>query len=303
MKKKKTELEQINVASKPGNFFLNILFIALCVMCVYPFLLVISASFNSEAMISRFGYTTFPKEPTLYAYQYIMSKSSTILRAYGLTIIVTLVGTIGSVIVCALYGYALSRPEYRYRRFFAMYIVVTMLFSGGTVPWYIVCTKIIKIGNTIWALILPALCSSWNIIILKTFFQTSVPGAIIESARIDGAGEFRTFFKIVCPIALPGLATIGLFAMLGYWNDYYNAMMLTSKAELQNLQLYLYNILKSASMMEQGSSKFGANVQMQLPAESARNAICVITIAPIIFAYPFFQRYFIQGITVGSVKG
>lgn len=303
MKKKKTELEQINMASKPGNFFLNILFIALCVMCVYPFLLVISASFNSEAMISRFGYTTFPKEPTLYAYQYIMSKSSTILRAYGLTIIVTLVGTAGSVLVCALYGYALSRPEYRYRRFFAMYIVVTMLFSGGTVPWYIVCTKIIKIGNTIWALILPALCSSWNIIILKTFFQTSVPGAIIESARIDGAGEFKTFFRIVCPIALPGLATIALFAMLGYWNDYYNAMMLTSKSELQNLQLYLYNILKSASMMEQGSSKFGANVQMQLPAESARNAICVITIAPIIFAYPFFQRYFIQGITVGSVKG
>ena len=289
------------MVSRPANVLLNILLIALCITCVYPFLLVIATSFNSESAIASFGYTAIPKEPTLYAYKYLFANASTLLRAYGVTIFVTVVGTMLHVIVCALYGYAISRREFKFRNFFTFYMFFTMLFSGGTVPWYIVCTKVLHINNTIWALILPSLCSAWNIIILKTFFKSSVPDAIIESARIDGASEIKTFVRIVCPIALPGLATIALFAMLGFWNNYFNAMMLTTKTSLQNLQLYLYNILKSASMMEQGASASG--MTLKLPQESARNAICVISIAPIIFAYPFFQRYFIQGLTIGAVKG
>lgn len=300
-KKKKVLMERIDMASRPVNVLLNILFIVICITCVYPFLLVISTSFNSEAAIAQYGYTAWPKEPSIYAYEYLFTNAATILRAYGVTIFVTLVGTIGHVVVCGLYGYAISRNEFKYKNFFTFYMFFTMLFGGGTVPWYIVCTRLLHINNTIWALIVPMLCSAWNIIILKTFFKTSVPDAIIESSRIDGASEIRTFVQIVCPIALPGLATIALFAMLGYWNNYYNAMMLTTKASLQNLQLYLYNILKSASMMETGAMKGG--VVLQLPQESARNAICVLSIAPIIFAYPFFQRYFIQGLTIGAVKG
>lgn len=300
-RKEKVSIERIDMVSRPANVLLNILLIALCITCVYPFLLVIATSFNSESAIASFGYTVIPKEPTLYAYKYLFANASTLLRAYGVTIFVTVVGTMLHVIVCALYGYAISRNEFKFRNFFTFYMFFTMLFSGGTVPWYIVCTKFLHINNTIWALILPALCSAWNIIILKTFFKSSVPDAIIESARIDGASEIKTFVRIVCPIALPGLATIALFAMLGFWNNYFNAMMLTTKTSLQNLQLYLYNILKSASMMEQGASASG--MTLKLPQESARNAICVISIAPIIFAYPFFQRYFIQGLTIGAVKG
>lgn len=299
--KEKMTSERIDMVTGPVNVLLNILFVFLCLMCVYPFLLVISTSFNSEAAISRFGYTAFPKEPTLYAYKYLFMNASTLLRAYGVTIFVTVVGTILHVGVCSLYGYAISRNEFKLRKFFTFYMFFTMLFSGGTVPWYIVCTKLLHINNTIWALILPALCSAWNIIILKTFFKSSVPDAIIESSRIDGASEIKTFIRIVCPIALPGLATIALFAMLAFWNNYFNAMMLTTKPALQNLQLYLYNILKSASMMESGTNMGG--MTLKLPQESARNAICVISIAPIIFAYPFFQRYFIQGLTIGAVKG
>ncbi len=300
-RKEKVSIERIDMVSRPANVLLNILLIALCITCVYPFLLVIATSFNSESAIASFGYTAIPKEPTLYAYKYLFANASTLLRAYGVTIFVTVVGTMLHVIVCALYGYAISRREFKFRNFFTFYMFFTMLFSGGTVPWYIVCTKVLHINNTIWALILPSLCSAWNIIILKTFFKSSVPDAIIESARIDGASEIKTFVRIVCPIALPGLATIALFAMLGFWNNYFNAMMLTTKTSLQNLQLYLYNILKSASMMEQGASASG--MTLKLPQESARNAICVISIAPIIFAYPFFQRYFIQGLTIGAVKG
>lgn len=303
MKKEKISFEKIDMVSKPANFFLNVFFILICVMCVYPFLLIIATSFNSEEAIETFGYTLIPREPTVYAYQFLLKNAATILRAYAITIFVTAVGTVLSVIICGLYGYAISRKEFKFRKAFTFYTFFTMLFGGGTVPWYLICTRVLHINNTMWALILPMLCSAWNIIILKTFFQTSVPDAIIESARLDGASETRTFFKIVCPIALPGLATIALFVMLGYWNDYYNAMMLTTKPELQNLQLYLYNILKTAAMLETNMAGMGELLEKQLPKEGVRMAICVVSIAPIIFAYPFFQRYFIQGLTVGSVKG
>lgn len=302
-KKKNRKFETLNVASVPANILLNIFFVLVCITCVYPFLMVVATSFNSENAIALYGYTVIPKEPTVYAYAYILSNMGTILRAYGITIVVTAVGTVSTVVVCGLYGYAISRREFKLRKCFTFYIFFTMIFSGGTVPWYLICTRVIQINNTIWALILPTVCSAWNIIILKTFFQSSVPDAIIESARLDGASELKTFFQIVCPIALPGLATIALFAMLGYWNDYYHALMLTTKPELQNLQLYLYNILKTASMMASTMSDTGETALSQLPQESARMAICVISIAPIIFAYPFFQRYFIQGLTVGAVKG
>ena len=183
-RKEKVSIERIDMVSRPANVLLNILLIALCITCVYPFLLVIATSFNSESAIASFGYTAIPKEPTLYAYKYLFANASTLLRAYGVTIFVTVVGTMLHVIVCALYGYAISRREFKFRNFFTFYMFFTMLFSGGTVPWYIVCTKVLHINNTIWALILPSLCSAWNIIILKTFFKSSVPDAIIDRKSV-----------------------------------------------------------------------------------------------------------------------
>ncbi len=305
MSKRQKCLNEINQVSIGADVFLNIFFILICSTCIYPLMLVIAASFNSENAIGLFGYTVIPREFTVYAYQFLLENAAIILRAYGVTIIVTIIGTVLTVAVCGLYAYSISRREFKLRKFFTFFAFFTMLFSGGTVPWYIICTRVIHINNSLWAYILPLICSGWNIIILKTFFQTSVPDAIIESARIDGASEFKTFFRIVCPIALPGLATIALFAMLGYWNDYNTGLLLVTNPKLQNLQLYLYNILKSASMLQTLGGQTGNSeaVLKQLPQESARMAICVISIAPIIFAYPFFQRYFIQGLTIGAVKG
>ena len=306
MKKNKKHLIGAAEASPIGNIFINILFLALCVCCIYPILLIIGTSFADENYLSDFGYKIFPEQTSVYAYQYILKNAGIILRAYGVTIVSTLLGTGISVLVCGLYAYTISRREFYFKKFFTFYSFFTMLFNGGMVPWYLVCTRIIGIDDTIWALVLPSAVSAWNIMILKTFFATSVPEAIVESARIDGASEFRTFFRIVWPISLPGLATIGLFAMLAYWNDYYTPLMLTSNQKLQTLQLYLYNILSNISMLTNSASaayQQAGQTVAQLPKESARMAMCVITIGPIIFAYPFFQRYFIQGLTVGAVKG
>ena len=182
-----------------------------------------------------------------------------------------------------------------------------MLFSGGMVSWYIICSKVLYIQNTIWALILPMLTSAWNVMIMRTFFNTTIPEAIIESAKLDGASELKTFRTIVVPLALPGIATIALFNTLSYWNDWWNALMLTTKPELTNLQYYLYKVLNTMDM--NSNSGMAAALAQQnaadvtMPKESARMAICMLAIGPIILAYPFFQKYFVQGLTVGAVKG
>lgn len=288
------------------NLIVNLVFITMCILVIYPMLVIVGTSFTTEEYVKTFGYTAFPKEISLFAYEYILKNWETIVRAYGVTIFTTVVGTVTSVLSLALYGYAVSRPEFRYRKFFTFLQFFTMLFGGGLVPWYYVCTQILHLGNTIWALILPSLNSAWNMIILKTFFSTSVPTEMIEAARIDGSSEFRTFFRIVWPVSVPGIATIALFTTLGYWNQYYNAMMLTSSQELQTIQLYLYNILKNLSMLSSGSNmsyQQAGQMLKDLPQESARMALCVVAMGPIVLAYPFFQKYFIKGLTIGSVKG
>lgn len=305
-KNKKKKFAMATQASPVTNVIYNIFFIIFAIMCVYPMLLIIGSSFASENSLNTVGYRVIPREFGTDAYVYLANNASVILRAYGVTIFATVVGTIMSVLVCGLYGYAISRNEFKWRKQFTFLEFFTMLFGGGLVPWYLVCTRLLHINDTIWALILPMVNSAWNIIILKTFFKTGVPDAIVESARIDGAFEFKIFFQIVWPIALPGLATIALFAMLGYWNDYNNALYLTSSKELQNLQLYLFNILQNiqalTSTANPGAAQAGHTLA-QMPKESARMAMCVVSVGPIILAYPFFQKYFIQGLTIGSVKG
>lgn len=304
MKKKKYALK-VNVSSAFGNVLLNILFIIICTTCVYPILMILGTSFSTEDAINQYGYHMIPKEFSIGAYKYVFENTGTILHAYGVTIATTAIGTFLHVLICALYGYAISRKEFTYRKQFTFFQFFTMLFSGGLVPFYLVCTRFLHINNTYWALILPMACSAWNIMILKTFFATTIPGAIIESARIDGASEARTFFQIVIPIAKPGLATIGLFALLAYWNNYMNAMLLTSSFKYQNLQLYLYNMIQNAEYIKQNMPEIGnaESAKANLPAQGVRMAVCILSIAPIMCAYPYFQRYFIQGLTIGAVKG
>lgn len=306
MKQKKSKLIAVTQASPLGNVFLNIIYAVVAFMCLYPFLLVLGISFTSEEAINAVGYRAIPSEFSTFSYRFILENAEAILRCYGVTIFTSVVGTILGVLVNAFYAYALSRPEFRYRKFFTWLQFITMLFGGGLVPTYLIITQVFHLQNTIWVMIIPGLSSAWNIIVLRTFFQTSVPGAIIESARIDGASELKTFFRIVWPISLPGIATIALFTLLGIWNNYFTCMLYTSDPELQNLQLYLYNILTNIEMLTDSASmafQQAGHTLASLPKKGARMAMCIVTIGPIVLAYPFFQKYFIQGLTIGSVKG
>lgn len=289
--------EKLHVSS----IFIHLFFILLAVMCIYPFLLIVGVSFSDEKSILDHGFQVIPEMFSLNAYRYVFRNLGTIVNAYAVTTFSTVVGTFLSVLVITLYSYALSRKEFHYRRFFTFFIFFTMIFNGGMVPWYIVCVRVLHINNTILALILPYIISGWYVIIMRTFFSTAVPDSVIEAARIDGAGEFKTLFRIVLPLALPGVATIALFSTLGYWNDWWLPLMLINNTKLFNLQYLIYQILNNMDFINQLASQ-GHTVQ-NVPTESARMAICVISIGPIIFAYLFFQKYFIKGLTIGSIKG
>jgi len=228
---------RINAISGRANLVINLFFIVCVSICIYPIILILGVSFSSEESILTHGYNAIPHVFSLQAYKYIIRTGDVILRAYGVTIVATVVGTVLSTLITALFAYPLSRPEFSHRKFFSLFLLFIMLFSGGLVPWYVVNIHVLHINNTIWALILPSLISAWNIIILRTFFKLNIPDAVVESARIDGSGEFRTLFRIVLPLSLPGLATIALFNTLGYWNDWWLPLMLVSDASLYNFTI------------------------------------------------------------------
>lgn len=286
------------------NFCLTILFVLLSVCILYPLLLVLGISLSSEESLVTEGYRMIPKSFSLAAYQYIWESKGTILRAYGITIFVTVFGAVCSVLTVAMYAYPLSRKDFKHRKKFAFLVLFTMLFHGGMVPWYMVCTQIFHIQNTIWALILPYMVDAWNVLVMRTFFMTSIPVALIEAAKIEGAGEGKIFFKVVLPLSLPGLATIGLFSTLKYWNDWYLPLMLTTKPALRNLQFLLQSMIANIEMLTENSQYMGGSLEQlaNMPKEGARMALCIISIGPIVLAYPFLQRYFISGLTVGAVK-
>lgn len=289
--------------SRPWNVLINLMFIVYSVLCVYPMLLVIGVSFTDEGSLLKYGYKVIPEQFSLDSYTYLMKSASDILHAYGVTILTTVVGTLLSLAVIALYAYPISRRDFKYKKQFTFFIFFTMLFNGGMVPWYIVCTKVLHIQDTFFALVLPYVVNAWYTLILRTFFSTSVPDSIVESAKIDGAGEFKAFLKMVLPMSVPGLATIGLFNTLRYWNDWWLPMMLTTDPNLSNLQYFLQRILLNIQELTGYGNSDAAAELSKVPSEGARMAICVIAVGPIIFAYPFFQKYFVQGLTIGAVKG
>lgn len=300
MKSNKLSRQKFSIA----DIFLNIFFMLYAAVCIYPLLLVLGVSFSEEKTLYQYGYGVIPKAASLEAYEYLIRSGDAVLKAYGVTIFVTVIGTLAATIITALFAYPLSRKEFTHRKFFSFVLFFSMLFGGGLVPWFVVCVNILHINDTIYALILPSLLNAWHIIILRTFMKLNIPDALVEAARIDGSGEMRTFFTIILPLSMPGLATIALFSTLGYWNDWWLPLMLVSDPNLYNLQFLIYKILNSIQYLAMLQSQMiGVTGVDQLPNESARMAMCIISIGPIILAYPFFQKYFIKGLTIGAVKG
>lgn len=290
--------------SKPWNVLFNLIAGIFSFLCVFPFLFVVIISFTDEGVLARDGYRLLPEKWSFAAYRYVFESGDMLLRSYGVTILVTVLGTIVSLLFISFYAYAISRKSFRYRNYFAFFAFFTMLFNGGLVPTYIVVTQLLHLKDTIWALVLPLAVNAFYIMILRTFYTTSVPDAIIESGKIDGAGEFRIFLTLVLPLSLPGLATIGLFSTLGYWNDWFNALLYIDSPNLVPLQSMLMRIETSMQFLLQNSQNSSLSLEAlrSMPQDTSRMAMVVLATGPIIFAYPFFQRYFIQGLTVGAVK-
>ncbi|NYE03450.1 putative aldouronate transport system permease protein [Bacillus niacini] len=286
------------------NTIISVLLGILAIMCIFPFFYVIIISFTSEESIVRNGFQLFPKDWSIDAYHYLWGMKAQFFRSYGVTIFITIVGTIISVFMITFYAYAISRPQFKYRRFFTFLAFFTMLFSGGLVPTYIVVTQFLGLKNTIWALILPLAMNAFYIIIMRTFFLKSVSESILESARIDGASEWRIFFQIIFPLSLPGIATIALFSTLGYWNDWFTALLYIDEPNLVPLQSLLMKIEANLEFMRQNMDVaiMQSSLFDTIPQESAKMAMVVIATLPIAVSYPFFQKYFISGLTIGGVK-
>lgn len=259
MAKKNKETIGYNQIKSSTNIVFNIILGLLSLVCIIPFLFVIIISITDEQSLAMNGYRFIPEKLSLYAYQYIMNAGESIIRSYGVTILVTVLGTIIGLLLTGTYAYALSRKSYAYRKFFTKVITIPMLFSGGMIANYLIVTQVLMLKDTIWALILPICMNSFNVIVLRTFFKTSIPDAVVESAKIDGASEWRLFFQIVVPMALPGLATIGLFLTLGYWNDWFNAMMYIDDSKLMPLQYMLIRIESSIDFLASNKSMMGVD--------------------------------------------
>lgn len=285
------------------NIVLNAVVLIFVLLCVLPLLLMIMVSFTDEKTILQNGYSFMPVKLSLASYQYVLA-GSLIWRSYGITVLVTLLGTLASLSVITLFAYPISRSDFKHRNLVAFILFFTMIFNGGLVPWYMVYTQLIPVKDTIWAYILPYLINAWYVLIMRTFFRATVPDELLEAAKLDGASEFRTFFSIVLPISKAGLATIGLFCTLQFWNDWFLPLMFITETKMMNVQYILARMLSSLTWLTQNSGSISGTISLgNLPSEGARMSIAVLSIGPIIFAYPFFQRYFIKGLTVGALKG
>jgi ABC-type sugar transport system, permease component len=283
------------------DLILYLIVIAFAAFCLLPFIQVIATSFTTEMSIVRFGYRLIPKAFSLEAYKMVFTGSNQIYKSYMVTIIVTVTGTLTSLLFTVMLAYPLTRKGYKIRNIINFYIFFTMLFNGGVVPWFILCTNYLGLKDNYFALIVPYLLSAWNVFLMRNFLST-IPDSIEESARIDGAGDYRILFTIYVPLAKPGIATIALLTTLMYWNDWWLGLMLTNGNRLLPLQLYLMQIIQSAEFIKNNINTGFLNKSI-LPTETVRMAIAVLAVGPIIFAYPFFQKYIVRGLVVGSVKG
>ncbi|MBU5443580.1 carbohydrate ABC transporter permease [Paenibacillus sp. MSJ-34] len=272
------------------------------IACLYPLLLTVSVSFSSEQVIAKNGYSILPQSPSLDTYKYIFIHSGTkILRSYVVTIFVTVVGTLGALLITSMIAFAISIKKLKYRNIIAFICNFTIIFSAGLIPWYIVSVNYYGLKNSMMALILPAIFSVWNMFLMRTYFSSISP-ALYEAAEIDGANYFTIFFKVALPLSTTPLFTVGLMYALQYWNDWWHALIFINNRDLFPLQYYLFNILSNVNAISSGRIPAGAAGNLTLPAETVKMAVTVITIGPIIFLYPFVQRFFVHGIMAGAIK-
>lgn len=291
---------------KTSRVLINLFFCLSSLLFILPFVLIIAASFTKESSLVSEGYKLIPSEFSLEAYRYVFRSPQQLLDSYKITIIYSVVATFLGVIVMSMLAYPLSRPNYKYKKIVTFFIFFTMLFSGGLVPTYIWMTRYLHMGDTIWVYILPFLVNAFHVIVIGTFFQ-GLPSALMESAKIDGASELQTFFKIVLPLSKPVIATISLLTLLARWNDWNTALIYIKSTKLYSLQYLLQKILREAEFvknMAESSPVAGIDFNASnLPSITIRFAMCMVAAGPMLVVFPFFQKYFAKGLTVGAVKG
>jgi putative aldouronate transport system permease protein len=291
--------------SKSTIIFKVIVYIILTIVsliCVFPFVVIVSGSFTDNITILTEGYGILPKNFTISAYKTIFKAPQDILQAYKMTFYYTIVGTGIGLFVITMTAYVISRPEFKYRNSVSFMIYFTSIFGGGMIPWYLMYASVLGLKGSTFAIWFPALMSPFLVILMRTFIKGSVPDAIAESAKIDGAGHVTIFMKIVMPVIGPGLATVGLFLAIGYWNDWYRSSMFSTSSNTWELQFYLYDLLNATQALKQMAQNTSVSTA-ELPTESIKLAMAVVATGPVLLFYPFVQKYFVSGITVGAVKG
>ncbi|MBZ4670869.1 MAG: putative aldouronate transport system permease protein [Clostridiales bacterium] len=288
---------------------LNIISYAFCgivaLVCLVPFVMIVSGSFSSEKAILQNGFSILPQQFSLEAYKTVFKDPIVILRAYCTTICLTIVGTVVGLLLQTMTAYVLSRKDFGWRNAFSLFFYFTTLFSGGLVPYFILITQTLNLRDNYLALLLPLIFSVYNLLIMKSYIM-GIPDSLIEAAKIDGGGEFLILFKIVLPLIKPALATVGLFIALAYWNDWYNAMLYIKSEEKYPLQYFLYqrvNNIEAYKKLLSNAAASSVASAVSLPTQTLKMALTVVVTGPIVLAYPLAQKYFVQGITIGAVKG
>lgn len=272
------------------------------IVCVLPFIMILSGSFSDNRTILVEGYSLLPQDFTLEAYKTVFKAPQDIIQAYKITIYYTVVGTVLGLLMITMTAYVISRKEFKYRNNVSFLIYFTSIFGGGMIPWYLMYANVLGLKGSTFAIWFPALMSPFLVILMRTYVTGSVPDAITESAKIDGAGHVTIFTRIVLPVLGPGLATVGLFLALGYWNDWYRSSMFSTDSSTWELQFYLYDMLNASTAMQQMAQNSSLSTK-DLPTESVKLAMSVVATGPVLLFYPFVQKYFVSGITVGAVKG
>lgn len=296
----------ISKKEKIAQVLVNIILIILSLTVIIPFLLVFMSSVTDETSLIRNGYRFWPDKFSLEAYKYIFRSSNSLISSYLVSLFITCFGTVLGLTIATLFAYPLSRPEFKARNIISFLAFFTMLFNGGLVSSYLLWTRYLNVKNTIWALIFPSLLmNAFNVILMKNYFKSNIPNELLEAARIDGAGEFNIFVKMAIPLSKPILATIGLFLAIAYWNDWQNGLYyITKRTELFSLQNYLNRMLTDIQFLNSSANKAASFTQgTVMPATSVKMALAVVGVVPIMVLYPFFQKYFVKGITIGAVKG
>jgi multiple sugar transport system permease protein/putative aldouronate transport system permease protein len=269
-------------------------------VCLIPFLIALSASFSDDLSIARYGFNILPRKFSLSAYK-MLFRSSQIYQSYGVSIFVTVFGTLLSLMVTVLIAYPLASGKLKYGNKINFFVYFTMLFNGGLIPTYMLISRYLHMKDNLLVLIIPVLVNPWNMFLMRNFF-TSIPPSLAESARIDGAHEISILFRIILPVSIPSLAAVGLFYALGYWNNWFQAMLFIDRNHLQPLQMMIMKMLRNVEFMTQMAGQLRISV-IDLPSSTMKMATAIVTVGPIVFLYPFLQRYFTSGIMVGAVKG